>query len=51
MIKDTKLKDQSQIKEDKVRVIGKKKDELQEIMGLVRKVDSGLDFQFINFRD
>lgn len=51
MIKDTKLKVQSQIQEAQVRVIGKKKDELQEIMGLVRKVDLGLDFQFINFRD
>ena len=51
MIKEAKLKVQSQFQEDQVRVTGKKRDDLQEVMGMVRKVDLGLDFQFINFRD
>lgn len=51
LVKDTKLKVQPSIQEDQVRLTGKKKDELQEVMGLVRKTDFGLDFQFINFRD
>lgn len=50
-IKDTKLKVQPQIQDEQVRVTGKKKDELQEIMNLVRKTDIGLDFNFENFRD
>lgn len=51
LVKETKLKVQPSIQEDQVRLTGKKKDELQEVMGLVRKTDFGLDFQFINFRD
>ena len=51
MIKEAKLKVQSQFQEDQVRVTGKKRDDLQEVMGMVRKVDLGFDFAFINFRD
>lgn len=52
MIKDTKLKIQGQIQDNQVRVTGKKKDELQQIMTLVRKAESlGFDFQFVNYRD
>lgn len=51
LIKDAKLKVQPQIQDEQVRVTGKKKDDLQEAIQLVRGNDIGLDFQFINFRD
>lgn len=50
-IKDTGIKVQPQIQDEQVRVSGKKRDDLQEVMGVVRKSDFGLDFQFLNFRD
>ncbi|WP_136248846.1 YajQ family cyclic di-GMP-binding protein [Halomonas borealis] len=51
-IKDTKLKVQSQIQGEKVRVTGKKRDDLQQIMALL-KGEQGPDLalQFDNFRD
>ncbi|GGI83360.1 UPF0234 protein [Shewanella hanedai] len=51
MIKDSKLKVQSSIQGDSVRITGKKRDDLQAVMALAR--ESGLDqpFQFNNFRD
>ena len=51
LIKDRKLKVQSQIQDEQVRVTGKKRDDLQEAIGAVRQADLGLDFQFVNFRD
>ena len=51
LIKDAKLKVQSQFQDEQVRVTGKKRDDLQEAIALVRGKDLGLDFQFINFRD
>lgn len=50
-IKDTKMKVQSSIKGDEVRVDGKKKDDLQECMQLVRGMGLNLPVQFTNFRD
>jgi uncharacterized protein YajQ (UPF0234 family) len=52
IVKDSKLKVQASIHEDSVRITGKKKDELQETMRLLRAAESlGLDLQFTNFRD
>jgi uncharacterized protein YajQ (UPF0234 family) len=51
IIKDAKLKVQSQTQDQQVRVTGKKKDDLQEAIALVRAKDIGLDVQFTNFRD
>ena len=51
LIKENKLKVQSQIQDEQVRVTGKKRDDLQEAIGLVRKADLGMDLQFVNFRD
>lgn len=51
LIKDSKIKVQSQFQDEQVRVTGKNRDDLQEAIGLVRKSDLGLDFQFTNFRD
>lgn len=50
-IKDSKLKVQAQIQDEQVRVSGKKKDDLQETMALIRAEDFGLPLQFTNFRD
>jgi uncharacterized protein YajQ (UPF0234 family) len=50
-IKGSKLKVQAQIQGDQVRVSGKKRDDLQEAIGLLRGEDWGLPIQFINFRD
>ncbi|MBC7004710.1 YajQ family cyclic di-GMP-binding protein [Photobacterium sp. BZF1] len=51
MIKDEKLKVQASIQGDKVRVTGKKRDDLQAAMALVRGAELGQSFQFDNFRD
>ncbi|MBV7296873.1 YajQ family cyclic di-GMP-binding protein [Enterovibrio paralichthyis] len=50
-IKDAKIKVQAQIQGEQVRVTGKKRDDLQEVMQLVRESDLGQPFQFTNFRD
>lgn len=49
-IKDTKLKVQAQIMDDQVRVSGKKIDDLQEVMQLLKGQDLGVELQFINMR-
>jgi len=51
IIKDSKIKVQSAIQGDKVRVTGKKRDDLQSVMALVREAKLGQPFQFNNFRD
>jgi uncharacterized protein YajQ (UPF0234 family) len=51
LIKDSKLKVQAQVQGDKVRVTGKKRDDLQEAIALLRKSDVGIPLQFNNFRD
>lgn len=51
LIKDMKLKVQPQIQDEQVRVTGKKRDDLQEAIAVVRKADFGMDVEFENFRD
>jgi uncharacterized protein YajQ (UPF0234 family) len=51
LIKDSKLKVQSQVQGEEVRVTGKSRDDLQGAMALVRGGDLGQPFQFKNFRD
>ncbi|GGX73543.1 YajQ family cyclic di-GMP-binding protein [Saccharospirillum salsuginis] len=51
MIKDAKLKVQASIQGDKVRVNGKKRDDLQEAIALMKKSDIELPLQYENFRD
>jgi cyclic-di-GMP-binding protein len=51
LIKDSKLKVQAQIQGDKVRITGKKRDDLQEAIAFLRKADVGVPLQFNNFRD
>jgi uncharacterized protein YajQ (UPF0234 family) len=49
-IKDTKKKVQASIQGDSVRVSGKDRDALQEIIGVLRQRDFGIDMQFTNYR-
>ncbi|KLV07204.1 nucleotide-binding protein [Photobacterium aquae] len=51
LIKDSKIKVQAAIQGDKVRATGKKRDDLQAVMALLREADMGQPFQFENFRD
>ncbi len=50
-IKDMKLKVEAQINADKLRVSGKKRDDLQDVMAVLRKDDIEVPLQFENFRD
>lgn len=51
LVKDSKLKVQTQIQGDQVRVTGKKRDDLQEVMALLRKAELEVPLDFKNFRD
>ncbi len=50
-IKDKKLKVQTAIQGDQLRVTGKKRDDLQQVMAFLREADVGIPLQFNNFRD
>ncbi|MCC6128556.1 MAG: DUF520 family protein, partial [Acidobacteria bacterium] len=45
-----KLKVQAAIQGDQIRVSGKKKDDLQSVISLIREKDFGLPLQFTNYR-
>lgn len=49
-IKGTKLKVQSSIQGDQVRVSGKNRDDLQAVIAFLREKEYGLELQFINYR-
>jgi uncharacterized protein YajQ (UPF0234 family) len=51
LIKDRKMKVQSSIQGDKVRITGKKRDDLQEAMAMLREAELDVPLQFNNFRD
>lgn len=50
-IKDAKLKVQAQIQGEQVRVTGKKRDDLQAVIQMLKNTDLGLPLQYTNFRD
>ena len=50
-IKEAKLKVQAAIQGEQVRVTGKKRDDLQEAMAVMRAHEFGMPLQFNNFRD
>jgi len=50
-IKDKKLKVQTAIQGDQLRVTGKKRDDLQQVIAFLRESDVGIPLQFNNFRD
>lgn len=51
LIKDSKLKVQAAIQGEQLRVTGKKRDDLQQVMALLREARLGIPLQFNNFRD
>lgn len=51
LVKDKKLKVQAQIQGEQVRITGKKRDDLQSVIQVLKDADFDLPLQFINFRD
>jgi len=51
LIKDKKMKVQASIQGEKVRVTGKKRDDLQAVIAVIREAELGQPFQYENFRD
>lgn len=51
MIKDKKLKVQASVQGEQVRVTGKKRDDLQSVMAMLRESELDLPLQYVNFRD
>jgi len=51
LVKDAKMKVQVSIQGDKVRINGKKRDDLQNVIALLKDAPVGLPLQFVNFRD
>lgn len=51
LIKDSKLRVQAAIQGEQVRVTGKKRDDLQQVMQLLKDANLGIPLQFNNFRD
>jgi uncharacterized protein YajQ (UPF0234 family) len=50
-VKGSKLKVQASIQGDKVRVSGKKRDDLQQVIALLREAEYSQPLQYVNFRD
>jgi uncharacterized protein YajQ (UPF0234 family) len=50
LVKQTKLKVQSQIQDEQVRVTGKNIDDLQDVIRLLKEKDLGVEMQFVNLR-
>ena len=50
-IKESKIKVQAQIQQEQVRVTGKKRDDLQQVIALLKEAKFDLPLQFTNFRD
>jgi cyclic-di-GMP-binding protein len=51
MIKDLKMKVQTQIMGDQLRITGKKKDELQDVIAMIKNAELSYNVQFVNYRD
>lgn len=51
MIKDEKLKVQTTIQDQQLRITGKKRDDLQQVIALLKGADLKLPLQYQNFRD
>lgn len=50
-VKDSKLKVQVSIQGEQLRVTGKKRDDLQSVIALLREADFGIPLQFTNYRN
>ncbi len=51
LVKSSKMKVQAAIQGETVRITGKKRDDLQDIMGRIKEENLGIPIQFENFRD
>lgn len=51
LVKSSKLKVQTAIQKEKLRITGKKRDDLQQVIAILKDADLGLPLQFDNFRD
>ena len=51
LVKDAKLKVQTAIQGDELRITGKKRDDFQQVISLVKSSDLGQPLQYKNFRD
>jgi len=50
-IKSSKMKVQAAIQGEQLRISGKKRDDLQAVIALLKEEDAGLPLQYVNFRD
>jgi cyclic-di-GMP-binding protein len=50
-VKDSKLKVQASIQGEKIRITGKKRDDLQQVIAMLREAELDIPLQFENFRD
>lgn len=50
-IKDAKMKVQAAIQGEQVRITGKKRDDLQAVIAMLKEANLGQPFQYVNFRD
>jgi uncharacterized protein YajQ (UPF0234 family) len=51
LVKDSKLKVQAAIQGDELRISGKKRDDLQSVIRLLKEADAEIPLQFVNMRD
>ncbi len=51
LVKESKLKVQAAIQGEQLRISGKKRDDLQQVMQVLREAGLGIPLQFTNFRD
>ena len=51
MVKDKKMKVQAAIQGEQVRISGKKRDDLQQVIAMLKEANLGLPLQYNNFRD
>lgn len=51
LAKEMKLKVQAAVQGEQVRISGKKRDDLQKVIAMLREADLDLPLQFVNFRD
>jgi uncharacterized protein YajQ (UPF0234 family) len=51
LVKDSKIKVQASVQADQVRINGKKRDDLQQVIAMLKEAEVGIPLQFKNFRD
>ncbi len=51
LVKEMKLKVQAAIQGDEVRITGKQRDDLQEVIGMLKEADLGMPLQYVNYRE